>query len=506
MAMSVGDLQRELNERPESFIDERDRRRLLAFTRRMFPGYQTAPHHRKIAEALEAVERGEIDRLMITVPPRHGKSLLASEHFPVWFLGRNPDKRIIACSHTAQLAYTFSRRARNKITDPAWPFSDVVIADDKGAVQAWDIEGRQGGYIAAGVGGPVVGSGAHVLLIEDPVKSAADADSETKREAIWEWYTGTAYHRLEPPGAIIVIMTRWHEADLAGRLLAEQATGGDQWTVIDFPAIAEEPDDIGRQAGDALWPEKYDVAALERIRRNAGSRVWQALYQGAPSPAEGGMFKRHWWRYWKPRGANLPPIAVKLPDGTTDHRYAIEQPPWWDNAAQSWDMTFKTTQTGSYVVGLVAGTYGANGYLIDRYRERTDFPGTIAAFHALTAKHPQIAAKLIEDKANGPAVISTLGGHVSGIIAVGVDGSKEARAHSSTARVEAGNWYLPHPAIAPWVTEFIDELAGFRTARSTIRWTVLPRRTGISWVMPETTAGTMSRPKCSGDGDSGGLA
>ena len=461
--MTAEALANDVQSDPDSFIDERDRRRLLAFTRRMYPGYQTAPHHRKITEALEAVERGDIDRLIITVPPRHGKSLIASEHFPTWFLGRNPHKRIIACSHTAQLAYTFSRRARNKITDPVWPFPDVSIADDKGAVQAWDIEGNTGGYIAAGVGGPIVGSGAHVLLIDDPVKSAADADSATAREAVWEWYTGTAYHRLEPPGAIVLIMTRWHEDDLAGRLLAEQATGGDQWTVIDLPAIADEDDRLGREPGDALWPEKYDVPALERIKRNVGSRVWQALYQGQPQPSEGGMFKRHWWRYWQPRGEQLPPVKVKMPDGSTRDVWAQEQPAWWETSAQSWDMAFKETKGGSFVVGLVGGTYGPNLYLTDRFRERVDFPGTLVAVRSMSARHPNAAAKLIEDKANGPAVIATLRSELPGLIPVQTDGGKESRANAVTPFVEGGNVYLPHPLLAPWVDEFLAELAAFPT-------------------------------------------
>jgi hypothetical protein len=263
-------------------------------------------------------------------------------------------------------------------------------------VQAWDLAGSQGGYIAAGVGGPIVGAGAHCLFIDDPVKSAADADSPASREAVWEWYTGTAYHRLEPPGTIVLIMTRWHEDDLAGRLLAEQANGGDVWTVVDLPAL-------GRDPGAPLWPEKYDADALVRIQRNVGSRVWMALYQGRPAPAEGGMFKRHWWRYWQSRGMNLPPVPVKLPDGATDHRYAVEQPAWWDRSAQSWDMTFKETKAGSFVVGLAAATNGPNGYILPiRFRERTDFPGTIAGVRALTAQYPDIAAKLSRRRRTAP--------------------------------------------------------------------------------------------------------
>ena len=175
------------------------------------------------------------------------------------------------------------------------------------------------------------------------------------------------------------------------------------------------------------------------------------------------MFKRHWWRYWQPRGYNLPPVAVKMPDGETRPVYADEQPGWWDRSAQSWDMTFKETKSGSYVVGLTGATHGVNGYILDRYRDRVEFTGAVQAVRQMHAKHPNVAAKLIEDKANGPAVMDTLRKEIPGIIAVGVDGSKEARAASSTARVEAGNWYLPHPDLpgAEWVNEFINELAAF---------------------------------------------
>jgi predicted phage terminase large subunit-like protein len=176
---------------------------LLSFTRRMFPAYIPAAHHRKIAATLERVERGEIDRLIITMPPRHGKSELASKHFPAWYLGRHPRHRVIACSYTANLAYRFSRQARNIVASDRWPF-DVKLADDLAAVQEWDLT-TGGGYIAAGVGGSITGSGADLLIIDDPVKSADDADSEIKRDHAWQWYQDTAYPRLQSDGAVVVI-------------------------------------------------------------------------------------------------------------------------------------------------------------------------------------------------------------------------------------------------------------------------------------------------------------
>ena len=179
---------------------------LLAFTARTFPRYRPAPHH-LIAERLMAVERGEIDRLIVTMPPRHGKTQLASIQFPAWYLGRNPDKRVIGTSYAALLAYRISRQAHNLLQLQSWPF-EVGLADDLANLQSWDISRRHGGYLAAGVGGPITGSGANLLSIGDPIKNQEEADSATYRENVWDWYTATAYTRLEEGDAIIVIQTR----------------------------------------------------------------------------------------------------------------------------------------------------------------------------------------------------------------------------------------------------------------------------------------------------------
>lgn len=295
------------------------------------------------------------------------------------------------------------------------------------------------------------------IIIDDPIRSQQDAMSQTVRDALWEWYQGTLYTRLEPGGSIVLTATRWHDDDLTGRLLAEQERGGDQWRHVHMPAISDD--------GHALWPERWGIESLDRIRKAVGSRVFEAQYQGRPTADEGGMFKRHWWRFWQPEGASLPPVPIKQPDGSVKRIDPVVRPSDWESAAQSWDMTFKATSSGSYVVGLVGERIGANAYLTDCYRERVEFTGAVAAVQEMTGRHSDIAAKLIENKANGPAIIDTLSDKVPGIIAVETDGSKEARAASSTARVEAGNWHLPHPDLAPWVWAFIDELAAFPTGR-----------------------------------------
>lgn len=404
---------------------------LLDFACATFPRYQVAPHHRLIAERLMAVERGDIDRLIITMPPRHGKSELASVRFPAWYLGRNPDRRIIATSYSAALAYRMSRQSRNIVGGPGWPFRDVRLAGDLAQVQQWDIAGQRGGYIAAGAGGPITGSGAHLLLIDDPIKNQEEADSATYRENLWDWYTSTAYTRLEERGAIVVIQTRWHHDDLAGRLLAAERAGGDRWDVLHLPAIAED--------GSALWPEKYDRAALDRIRTAVGSRVFTALYQGTPSNDDTALIKREWWRYYR------------------------QPPAQFDQVIQSWDMTFKDGIKNDYVVGQVWGKVGADCYLLDQVRGRLDFPATLTAFRALTAKWPQAVRKLVEDKANGPAVIASLRHEIPGITAINPEGGKVARVNAVAGVIEAGNVYLPDPLIAPWVAEFVEEATAFPT-------------------------------------------
>lgn len=264
------------------------KRGLLAFTEYTNPLYQRAAHHELIAEKLEAVERGEIDRLMIFMPPRHGKSELASKRFPAWCLGRNPKRQIIAASYNSDLANDFGRNVRNLVAEPefAQVFTNVTLAPDSQAANRMNTN-HGGTYVAAGVGTAVTGRGAHIALIDDPFKDREEADSERRRELVWDWYRSTLYTRLMPGGAIVLIQTRWHEDDLAGRLLEQER---DQWEVLELPALHPER--------GALWPEWYPVEALERIRETIGPREWSALYQQQPQPDEGTFFKREWFGTW----------------------------------------------------------------------------------------------------------------------------------------------------------------------------------------------------------------
>lgn len=290
----------------------RARESLIDYSRYTNRAYRPASHHDLIADRLQAVERGEVKRLMIFMPPRHGKSELASRRFPGWFLGRNPARSVIAASYNSDLAADFGRDVRNLVASQEHRvlFPQGVLAGDSRAQDRWHTTAG-GGYAAAGVGTAVTGRGAHLLLIDDPVKDREGADSELIREKTYRWYLSTAYTRLEGAldqddpdplwhdldearekgvpfdGAVVLIQTRWHEDDLAGRLLADMARGADQWEVLSLPAIG---------GYGALWPEKYPLPRLEAIRTQLTPREWQSLYQQEPRPDEGTFFRREWFK------------------------------------------------------------------------------------------------------------------------------------------------------------------------------------------------------------------
>jgi predicted phage terminase large subunit-like protein len=312
----------------------------------------SAAHHQLIARRLEAVERGEIDRLMIFMPPRHGKSELASKRFPAWCLGRDPSRQIIAASYNSDLASDFGRNVRNIVASPEFGevFPGVALAADSQAANRMNTN-KGGAYVAAGVGTAITGRGADIALIDDPFKDREEADSERRREAVWDWYRSTFYTRLMPGAAICLIQTRWHADDLAGRLLEQQP---DQWTVLDLPAISN--------AGEALWPEWYDVPALERIKASIGQREWSALYQQQPQPDEGTFFQRGWFNEWQ---LPLPKLRIY---GTSD--YAV------------------TDGRGDWTVHRVWGVDpDDNIYRLDGWRGQTPADQWIDAKLDLIAKH-----------------------------------------------------------------------------------------------------------------------
>lgn len=370
-------------------------------------------------------------------------------------------------SYGATLAYSFSRNARDNYRR--------IGRDTKGdasAVEQWET-GDGGGLWAAGVGGGITGKGFHLGIIDDAVKNAEEAISPTIRAKNSEWYGSTFYTRGEPENAIIYSATRWHEADLGGWLLSEENDEEpEHWHIVNLPAIAELPEQQQefpatctvepdfRKPGEALCPERYNLLKLAKLAKRVGTYFWNALFQQRPGAVEGSIFKRHWWRFWRPRGQQLPPVRVRMTDGSL-FECPIEDMTVLEGQLQSWDMNFKDGASNSFVVGQVWGWRGANRYLLDQVRGHFDLPTTIKEVRSATNQWPQAHTKLIEDKANGPAVMQSLRNEISGMVAVPADMSKEARAHAASPGIESGNVYLPHPHIAPWVNDFIEELTSF---------------------------------------------
>lgn len=268
----------------KQLIIDKAKESLLHYCKLINPNYKTPNHIKIIADRLSKVERGEIKRLIITIPPRHGKSMLTSQYFPAWFLGRNPNKYIITSTYGQELCNDFGRKVRDQLQDPV--FNAVFSARMRSDVQSMSrIEMQQGGsYFGVGAGGAITGRGAHLLLIDDPIKGREDADSELMRAKLWDWYRSVAYTRLMPDAAVIVISTRWHETDLVGSLLTEQEHEG--WLKIDLPAL--------NALDQPLWPEQYSKMALESIRSTLGEYEFYCLYQQNPIPKEGIIFKEEW--------------------------------------------------------------------------------------------------------------------------------------------------------------------------------------------------------------------
>jgi predicted phage terminase large subunit-like protein len=324
-------------------------------------GYKPAKHHRLLIEHLEAVERGEIERLMVCMPPGSAKSTYSSVEFPAWFMGRNPKLSVIAASHTQELAERFGRRVRNIVASVEFDrVFGVGVADDSASAGRWDTT-RGGEYFAAGVGGSITGRRADLAVIDDPVKSREDADSERSREKAWDWYTNDLLTRLKPGARQVVVMTRWHEDDLGGRILERERN---RWTLIELAMEALPGDPLGRAVGERLWPDWFTDDMIEVARRDR--RSWHALYQQQPSSEEGTFFRREWFKEWKAR-----PQALHI-YGTSD--YAV------------------TDGGGDYTVHRVWGV-APNGdlYRLDGWRGQTASDEWIERQIDLVVRHKPFA-------------------------------------------------------------------------------------------------------------------
>jgi predicted phage terminase large subunit-like protein len=393
---------------------------------------------------------------MVFMPPRHGKSELVSRRLPPFIFGQNPNETIIGTSYSDPLASLMNRDSQRVIDSPQFRelFPEITLSGENvrsNAMGSWlrnndvyEIVGTNGRYRSAGVGGAITGMGGSTLIIDDPIKNQQDADSKLIRDRLEEWYASTFYTRLEnkpgKPGKILLTMTRWHEDDLAGRLLALARSDpkADQWTVLSFPALRDDMDDKNdiRGFNEPLWPTQLDMNQLEKAK--AGSiRVWNSLYQQRPAPDTGMIIQRDWFKYYS--------VAPETQGQNCDLQCI------------SADLTFKDGDNTDYVVLQVWGRNGANKFLLDQVRARMSFSATIAALIALSAKWPKATAKYIEDAANGAALIDTLKSKITGLIPVKPRTSKIARAQAVSPQFQAGNVHIPDPGIAPWVNDYVEE-------------------------------------------------
>lgn len=404
----------------------------------MDPRYEKTAHTRMICDRLDALARGDIRKLMLFVPPRHGKTYHAGERFPAYCFGQNPSWQIITTSYTIDLARASSRKARNIMREETWPFPDVELAEDTQGAEEWRL--TDGGVMkAAGVGGSITGFGAHLLIIDDPVKGRAEAESATYRQNAWEWYTDVARTRVMRDGRQLVMMTRWHEDDLAGRILA--SSDGPNWEVLRLPAIAEEDDPLGREVGAALWPGGMaDVPDPALI----GSRSFSALYQGSPKPAQGTLFKREWFaNRYKTLPSNLKRGAIFV-DGA-----------WKDGVGND---------RSAMAVWL---TNGIDYFVHDAFAGRMEYPELKLKVAAFWDRHKLAAPTmkpLVEDAASGIPLIQEFSRSTNiPIIGVKVDKSKYVRAEAVTPEFESGRVYLPEGAA--WLDEWIEEHIAFPSVK-----------------------------------------
>ena len=391
-----------------------------------------------------------------TMLPTHN-SVRAATDFPTWLLARRPDTRIIVASYGQTLATRNGRAIRNRIIGN--PALGLRIAPDNGAASQWTIDGHTGGVYAVSIGSGVSGWACDAMIIDDPIKSRAEADSETFRQRVWDWWTDEASTRLSPGAPVALILTRWHHDDLAGRLLAEPDS---RWKVLNIPAQCDdmETDPLGRKAGEFMLSTRGRTRAQWEIRKAAvGPRAWASLFQGRPTPDQGNMFPSDSWaRYRIPPWIERDDGARIIPGlhAETDAELI-----------QSWDFTFKDSKGSDFVVGQVWLRRGVHVYILDQVRRRAGFDESRQMMLDLTARWPQAVLKLVEDKANGPAILNSLRAHVGGMVPVEPEGSKYARAAAITPLVVAQNVVLPDPTEVPgtaWVTDLVDEAREFPSA------------------------------------------
>tara|TARA_R100001244_G_scaffold131388_1_gene104575 strand:- start:498 stop:2009 length:1512 start_codon:yes stop_codon:yes gene_type:complete len=429
----------------EAKIREQSRVSFIDFVRNMWPAFIDGEHHKIMADAFERIARGELKRLIVNMPPRHTKSEFASYLLPAWFLGQYPDKKVIQTAHTAELSVGFGRKVRNLVAEDDFKkvFPELALRADSKAAGRWSTN-KGGEYFAIGVGGAVTGKGADLLIIDDP---HSEQEGQSADPAVfdktYDWYTSGPRQRLQPGGAIVIVMTRWHMRDLTGKIIktATQREGMDEWEVIEFPAVFNE----NQSDEKALWPQFWSLNELVALRSELPASKWMAQYQQNPTSEEGALVKRDWWQIWDK-----------------------ESPPQCEFVIQSWDTAFLKTQRSDYSACTTWGVFyipnedgetTANIILLDAYKERLEFPELKKVAHKMYLE-TQPDAFIVEGKATGMPLIFEL--RAMGIpvseFTPSRGNDKVARVNSVADLFASGMVWCPETRFAE---EVMDEFAAF---------------------------------------------
>lgn len=404
-------------------------------------GYKESKFHNylctEIQKFIEKVDSDAFDILLLSVPPQFGKSTTVTETLPAYYLGKNPDKKIIICGYNEDFAIRFGRRNKEKIEEfNQILFPECILADAPRSNVEFETT-KKGRCISRGILSGLTGNTADLFIIDDPIKNRQEADSETTRNTIWNEYLNSVRTRIKPGGKLIVIQTRWHEEDLYGMIAKTEKKA----TIINIPCECDSEDDVlGRQIGDSLCPEiGRGNSWLQEFKRayvgNEGSRAWNALYQGRPTALEGNLIKKEWWRFYEELPYDIPYKIISV------------------------DAAFKDSENNDYVAIQKWGKKDSKMYLIDAIKKHLNFVDTLAAIRAMKNEDPEILFILIEDKANGSALINVLSGEMEGVIPVKPEGGKVSRVNAVSPAIERGDVYLPK--FASFVDDYINEFSAF---------------------------------------------
>lgn len=405
--------------------------------------WKKTPFHRFLCRYVQNFVERETDLpyeiLVITTPPQHGKSQSITETLPSWYLGKHPDRRVIEISYNEEFAINFGRLNRRKIQEFGEDLFGITLAKDSNRNVEFEIAEHGGGMMSSGIGTAVTGKRCNLMIIDDPVKNKAEAFSKSRRDLIYQEWLMSFKTRLAPHSKVILIMTRWHEDDLAGRLLENE----EHIKLLRFPCECEEENDLlHRRIGDALCPEIGKDNEWLKVYKNSmvtteGTMAWNAMFQGRPSAMEGNIIQRDWWEYY-------------------------ESEPQINTWVMSVDASFKDDDQSDYVAIQVWGKNGPDIYLIDAVKKHLNFPDTIMEIRRLRAMYPDCKTTLIEDRANGSAIITMLRREMPGIIAVQPIGSKMARVQAVLGAIESGNVHVPKNR--RFTADFVDECSSFPNA------------------------------------------